>query len=344
MAADGNDNLQKIVSSPEEASEYERWAERRSRSGSASAEDYLFAEEVSRFDVAPDDMLVAADDIRISRKGRGVSLGSEQAAAQVKLDDVSESSVRRILTAIDGERTVSELEQLAGVQPREVAALLKVAFGVLVFAPVAVASLERQLSGIEITRFPGSPYEIVRPYWQNMISVRNRAPSLEEASGSVEQTWNRLRELHVLALMGEDRATYYQPSSRISAKGIGPGALLESSSQTADTPDGTLFLSGPRVNASLIGGELYHRTLYTLLDDPKATVHESVFTLRGKGDHLLRTDRWAYIEYGEGKGGIELYDMQNDPGQVTNLAKNAKHAAVVKEMQAALKAKLASMK
>ena len=105
-----------------------------------------------------------------------------QSAARVTLDDVSESATLPILRAMDGERTVAELEQVAGVRPRDLRRLLKAAFGVLVFAPLAVASLERRLSGLEITRFPGSPYEIVRAYWQNMIAVRDHAPSLEQAS------------------------------------------------------------------------------------------------------------------------------------------------------------------
>ena len=37
---------------------------------------------------------------------------------------------------------------------------------------------------------------------------------------------------------------------------------------------------------------------------------------------LLREDNWSYIQYGENaQNGIELYDMQKDPGQFTNLAR-----------------------
>jgi iduronate 2-sulfatase len=36
---------------------------------------------------------------------------------------------------------------------------------------------------------------------------------------------------------------------------------------------------------------------------------------------MLRDDRWVFIQYGEdAERGIELFDMQNDPLQYTNLA------------------------
>jgi arylsulfatase A-like enzyme len=86
------------------------------------------------------------------------------------------------------------------------------------------------------------------------------------------------------------------------------------------------------------------KSLVPALSDSGAVIHESVYCLRGSGDHLLRTDRWAYITYGNGRNGTELYDMKNDPRQEVNLTKDKKFAAVVKDMQAKLDAKLKSMK
>jgi iduronate 2-sulfatase len=39
----------------------------------------------------------------------------------------------------------------------------------------------------------------------------------------------------------------------------------------------------------------------------------------------IRTERWRYTEWDNGKFGTELYDEQNDPGEITNLAKNSKY-------------------
>ncbi len=83
------------------------------------------------------------------------------------------------------------------------------------------------------------------------------------------------------------------------------------------------------------------KSLAESLDDPSHVVHDSVYCLRGRNDHLLRTDRWALIRYG--RGGIELYDMQADPHQFSNLAADPKHKKVVADLQALLAKKLAAM-
>ncbi|WP_165070183.1 sulfatase [Paludisphaera rhizosphaerae] len=61
-----------------------------------------------------------------------------------------------------------------------------------------------------------------------------------------------------------------------------------------------------------------------VLDDPARTVRDAAFSINGPDFHnglLLREDRWAYIQYGEdARDGVELYDMEADPGQHRNLA------------------------
>ncbi|TWT98686.1 sulfatase family protein [Stieleria varia] len=55
----------------------------------------------------------------------------------------------------------------------------------------------------------------------------------------------------------------------------------------------------------------------------------------------VRGDRWKYIRYPHGDGTAdrhlsELYDLQNDPGERTNLINDPNHASVVQEMQGRL--------
>ena len=49
--------------------------------------------------------------------------------------------------------------------------------------------------------------------------------------------------------------------------------------------------------------------------------------------HSVRTERWRYTEWDDGKEGVELYDHEKDPHEYTNLAKDAKSAKTVKEMK-----------
>src|SRR5690606_34773181 len=79
-----------------------------------------------------------------------------------------------------------------------------------------------------------------------------------------------------------------------------------------------------------------------MLDDPKVTVRDTAFSVApSRNAFLLRTDRWAYIQYNEdASGGIELFDMEKDPKQYTNLANSPAHQAIVAEFKAKFAAKM----
>ena len=90
---------------------------------------------------------------------------------------------------------------------------------------------------------------------------------------------------------------------------------------------------------------LHGRSLAPLLRDPGAQWNHPALTqvLRGpatarfKG-YSVRTERWRYTEWDDGKRGSELYDEDSDPNELRNLAEDPKHARVVAEMRALLKA------
>lgn len=81
-------------------------------------------------------------------------------------------------------------------------------------------------------------------------------------------------------------------------------------------------------------------SLSKVMKDPKVKVRDAAFSTNN-GSFLLRTDKWALIEHGrKGAKGIQLYDMEKDPGQFTNLANDAKHKSVLKQLQKELAEKL----
>jgi iduronate 2-sulfatase len=59
------------------------------------------------------------------------------------------------------------------------------------------------------------------------------------------------------------------------------------------------------------------KDLTALLKNPNHRVREGALTIF-QNHYAYRSERWAYLLYRNGEE--ELYDMENDPGQFTNLA------------------------
>lgn len=91
-----------------------------------------------------------------------------------------------------------------------------------------------------------------------------------------------------------------------------------------------------------VPSRLQGKDLTALLDDPGRKVRDAAFTVNAKNNaFLLREEKWACIQYGEDASkGIELFDMEKDPQQFTNLAASPEHQAVVEGFKARLAAKL----
>ncbi len=53
--------------------------------------------------------------------------------------------------------------------------------------------------------------------------------------------------------------------------------------------------------------------------------------------YSIRTDRWRYTEWQEGKAGRELYDHSTDPEEITNLAGDTAYAETITDLSARLK-------
>lgn len=77
-------------------------------------------------------------------------------------------------------------------------------------------------------------------------------------------------------------------------------------------------------------------SLLPLLKDPSAAWSHPAFTVTPRG-RTVRTERWRYTEWEEGKSGMELYDEQADPHEMKNLANDARHQGTVEELRRLLR-------
>ncbi len=131
------------------------------------------------------------------------------------------------------------------------------------------------------------------------------------------------------------KMSLHEESTRIPLVIAAPGkkaATTEALTQQIDIYPTLAELCGLSVPPHVQG-----RSLVKVIDDPSARVQDEIYCLRRK-DHLLRTERWAFLAYADGSS--ELYDMKVDPGQFTNLARDPDHAGTVAALKKRLDAKL----
>lgn len=88
-------------------------------------------------------------------------------------------------------------------------------------------------------------------------------------------------------------------------------------------------------------------SLVPLLDDPATAWDRPAFTQvhrpprQSRVGRSIRTERWRYTEWEEGRSGRELYDYDNDPDETTNLADDPAHAETVRRLRERLYATMA---
>jgi uncharacterized sulfatase len=83
------------------------------------------------------------------------------------------------------------------------------------------------------------------------------------------------------------------------------------------------------------------KSVKPLLENPKAEWAKPAYTQVTRGKQVMgrtvRTERWRYTEWDDGKQGAQLYDHDTDPQEYKNLANDPKYADTVKMMQRLLR-------
>ncbi len=94
---------------------------------------------------------------------------------------------------------------------------------------------------------------------------------------------------------------------------------------------------------------LQGQSLVPMLRDPSATGRGwalTEITRRAKKGrcfgYTLRTPKWRYTEWDEGRQGRELYDHDKDPHELTNLATDDAYESTIKQLSSQLKASVAT--
>jgi iduronate 2-sulfatase len=84
------------------------------------------------------------------------------------------------------------------------------------------------------------------------------------------------------------------------------------------------------------------KSLKPALEDPSANTKDAAFTQIRRGSdydgYSIRTARWRYTLWDNGRRGEQLFDMEVDPREARNLAADPKHASVVEDLKRRVRA------
>jgi arylsulfatase A-like enzyme len=150
--------------------------------------------------------------------------------------------------------------------------------------------------------------------------------------------------------MGEhglyQKRSLFEESARVPLIVVAPGKCPPGSVAPAPVSQVDLFPTLAELCGIQPPRNLQGQSLVPLLADPQAPGRGWALTQvtrgTGKGQprffgYSLRTPRWRYTEWDEGRKGRELYDHDADPRELTNLADVAVHAATVADLSVRLK-------
>ena len=149
--------------------------------------------------------------------------------------------------------------------------------------------------------------------------------------------------------MGEhglwQKMSLFEESSRVPMLIVAPGAARAGAVVESPVSHIDVFPTLAELCNVAAPGNIQGQSLVPMLKDPTQTGRGWAITQVSRGGnnrnntknpgffgYSLRTARWRYTEWDEGRQGRELYDHENDPRELTNLADLPDHAAIVAEL------------
>ncbi|MGA2497092.1 MAG: sulfatase [Tepidisphaeraceae bacterium] len=120
------------------------------------------------------------------------------------------------------------------------------------------------------------------------------------------------------------------------------GTVCQRTVETLDIYPTVADLCGLPLHPKLMG-----KSLVPLLKDPDAPWDRPAYTVVMKEKlwgRSIRTERYRYTEWDDGKVGVELYDHETDPGEYHNIAADPKMADAIKVLKAQLESRKAPIR
>lgn len=162
--------------------------------------------------------------------------------------------------------------------------------------------------------------------------------------------------------MGEhglwQKMSLFEESSRVPFLIVAPGVAAKGVSAKSPVSHIDLFPTLAELCSVKAPPNIQGQSLVPMLKDPNVAGRGWAITqvMRGGGParasvttnvgsdgkrffgYTLRTARWRYTEWDEGRKGRELYDHDSDPRELTNLAEKMEHAKTVEELSQQVRA------
>ncbi|HEX8774089.1 MAG TPA: sulfatase [Pyrinomonadaceae bacterium] len=188
---------------------------------------------------------------------------------------------------------------------------------------------------------PAEAREMIRAYYASTSFVDAQVGRVLEALDRL-----KLRDNTIVVFWGDHgyhlgekgkwskAYSLYEVGTRVPLIIAPPGAKARASSRTVELLD--LYPTLAELCGLPSPQGIEGHSLVPLLRNPSARWDHPAFTVtlyQGKLGKSVRTERWRYSEWEDGRSGAMLFDHSKDPNELKNLASDPAYAKTVREMK-----------